>query len=77
MTDMIINWGSAADMCDCPDLPVNEWLDVAGETIRTRTIAADTGESDANEYLADPAAIGWRIVCPTCRKVYAIGGTRT
>lgn len=70
---MSINYGSPADMCPCPVVPVNEWLDRDGRVIETRPLEADSGDTDAEDFLARPDAVGWRVVCPDCGKVYATG----
>lgn len=69
MTEMIYR-GTPADMCPCPDTPINEWIDTTGQIIQTRTVTADTGETDGEDFNRS-GAIGWRIVCPNCRKLYA------
>ena len=64
------------DMCPCPDPLINEWLNRCGEVIESRPLAGDTdarsaAARDAVDFMLDPSAVGWRIVCPDCRRIYA------
>jgi hypothetical protein len=61
------------DMCTCPVPLINEWLNVDGHVIETRQLTAGTGAMDADDFMANPDAAGWRVVCPCCRRIYANG----
>lgn len=65
---MIIN---IADVCDCPEMPVNRWTMPDGAT-QDRSISAGSGVNDAEDY-AISGAVRWQIVCPDCGQVFIEG----
>lgn len=61
------------DMCDCPEMLVNEWLDEDGYVLAVHEVREDNGGRECVDFLKTPAAVAWRMVCPTCRHVYWSG----
>jgi hypothetical protein len=62
-----------SSICECPALPVNIWFR-RGEEIERRELAEDTGDRDADDYLALKCD-SWIITCPECGLIMAAGQT--
>ena len=71
--------GVLRDVCPCDPMPVNRWLLPSGAWTDGEDIAA-WGVEDADKLAEVHAAefdrvgaLAWRIECPECGRVYAMG----